>query len=127
VAWQRGCVFVWRAGAWFSPSFEYRLPRDSVGSVSSHDVMAVDPGSMTMPRPPMTCSPGVIRVACVITRPMNVIRPIANLDRDRARITSIIGSAVIGSTIIRSVPRVGAIIPFAPRYTERGGDQNKHE
>jgi hypothetical protein len=112
--------------------FESRLPRNTVRSVSSHDVMAVDPDALTMPPCPMSWPPGVIRVACVVTRAANVVRPVANLDRDGARITSIIRSAVIRSTIIRStiirpVARVGAISPFAPACTERGANQSKSE
>ena len=81
--------------------------------------MAVDPSSMTMPRPPMTCSPGVIRVACVVTRAVNVIRPIANLDRYGARITRIIRSTV--PTIIGSViARISTVIPFTAYCAEHG-------
>jgi len=75
----------------------------------------------------MSWPPNVIGVAYVITRAVNVIRAIANLDRNGTRITSsIIRSAVIRSTIIRPVARGGAIIPFAPTCTERGGDQNQY-
>ena len=88
--------------------------------------MAVDPDSLTVPPYPMPWLPDVIRAAYVITRAANVVRPIANLDGDGARITSsIIRSTVIRSTIIRPVARGGAIIPFAPPCTERDGDQNQ--
>jgi len=79
--------------------------------------MAMDPSSMTMPPPPMTCSPGVICVACVVTRAVNVIRPIANLDRYRARITSIIRCTI--STIVGPViARVSSVIPFTAYCAE---------
>ena len=95
--------------------------------------MAVDPHSLTVSRCPMSWPPDVIGPAHVITRATNVVRPIANLDGDGARITSsiirsaVIRSTIIGFTIIRPVARRGAIIPFAPRCTERDGDQNQHE
>jgi hypothetical protein len=78
--------------------------------------MAVDPDSLTMPPRPMSWPPGVIRVARVITRAVSIIRPIANRDRDRARITS-----VIRPTIVRSViARVTSIIPFTACRAEHG-------
>ena len=94
--------------------------------------MAVDPDSLTVPPYPMPWLPDVIRAAYVITRAANVVRPVANLDRDGARITPIIGSAVIRSTIIRStiirpIARVGAISPFTPPCTEGGANQSKSE
>ena len=73
--------------------------------------MPVDPGSMTMSPPPMTCSPSVIGVACVVARAANVIRPVANRDRYGARVTSIIRPTI--STIVGGViTRVSGVILF---------------
>jgi hypothetical protein len=71
----------------------------------------------------MAWPPNVIRVACVITRAANVVRPVANLDRDGAGIPAVIGAtAVIGAAaVIRSGAGIGgAIVAFAPSCTERG-------
>src|ERR1043166_4780658 len=84
--------------------------------------MAVDPSSMTMPPPPMTCSPGVIRVACIITRPVNVIRPIANFDGHRPGI-AIVRSTVIRPIIIRTVTRIRGIIPLARCHPKHGANE----
>ena len=74
--------------------------------------MAVDPDSLPMPPPPVSWPPDVIRVASVITRPANVIRPIANRNRYGARITSIIRPTI--STIVGCViTRVTSVIFFA--------------
>jgi hypothetical protein len=82
---------------------------------ASHDVMAVDPDSLPVSHSPMSWFPDVIGAAYVITRTPNVVRSIANLDRDRTRITAIIGSATIrSSAIIRSVARVSAVSAFTP-------------
>jgi hypothetical protein len=76
---------------------------------------------------PMSRNPHVIDAARPITG-APIIRPIANRDRDGGRITStVIGSAVIRSTIIRSVARVGAISPFTSRCTKGGRNQSQHE
>jgi len=81
--------------------------------------MAVDPDSLPVPRCPMAWFPNVIGAALVITTSVNVIRSIAHLHGDGARISpSIIGSVIIrtGSiaaaiaTIIWSVARVGVVI-----------------
>ena len=58
-------------------------------------------------------------MACVITRPMSIIRPIAYRDRYGARITRIIRSTV--PTIIGSViARVSTVIPFTAYCAEHG-------
>ena len=95
----------------------------------SHNVMAVDPHSLTVPPSPMSWPPDIIRAAYVVARAANIIRSIANLDCDGARITAIIRSpAVIRSTtIVRSVTRVGTVIPFTAYCAERRGDQSEPE
>ena len=87
--------------------------------------MAVDPDFLMVPRRPMSRLPDVIRPPLVITRPVNVVRPIANLDRYRSRITSMIGAATVirSTTIIRPVTRVRTVISFAPYRTERSENQ----
>ena len=117
IPYRSGCPT--RAGARLSQLFEYRLRRNTVRSVSSHDVMAVDPDSLAMSPPPMSRPPGVIRVARVITRPVSVIRPIANLHGHRTWVTSIIGSTI--STIVGSVvARISSIISFTAYCAEHG-------
>jgi hypothetical protein len=90
--------------------------------------MAVDPDSLTMAPLPTSWPPGVIGVACVVTRAVNVIRPIANRDRYRARITAVVGSAAIigpaaiigSSSIIGSIAWVRAVIPFTAYRAQHG-------
>ena len=77
--------------------------------------MAVDPDSLPVPRCPMSWSPDVIGAAYIIARPVPVVRPIAHLHSDGTRITPVIRSVIIrtaciGTTIIWSVARVGAVI-----------------
>src|SRR5207249_1040602 len=88
-------------------------------SVSSHDVMAVDPNLLVVAPRPMSRPPNIVRVACVITRAVNVVWPVTNRDRDRGWVTTIVGSAVIRSTIIGSVARLGGIIAFAATHPKR--------
>ena len=87
--------------------------------------MAVDPDFLMVPPSPMPWFPYVIAPAYIVARAANVVRPIANLDRYRSRITSIIGTATVirSTTIIRPVTRVRAIISFAPYRTERSKNQ----
>jgi hypothetical protein len=68
----------------------------------------------------MSWPPDIIRAAYVVARAANIVRPIANLDCDGARITAIIRCpAVIGSsTVVRSVTRVGTVIPFTSYCAE---------
>jgi hypothetical protein len=88
----------------------------------------------------MSPSPDVIRASLVITRPVDVVRPITNLDRDGTRITTVVGPAIIrassiiwassiigSSSIIWPVAWVCAVISFATHCTERGRDQNQPE
>jgi len=90
--------------------------------------MAVDPDSLTVSRRPVPWPPDVIGAAYVITRTTSIIRPVANLDRYRSRITCIGAATVIRSTtIIWSVPRISSISPFTSACTERGGDQNQYQ
>src|SRR4029077_10006868 len=81
---------------------------------SSHDVMAMDPDSLPVARCPMSWFPDVIRASYIIARAVAVVRPIAALHSDRTRITSVIGSVIIGTatitTIIGSVARGGGVI-----------------
>src|SRR5438132_14302462 len=95
------------------PQENERSPR-----LSSHNVVAVDPNSLTVAPYPMSRPPDVIAPAHIITRAASVIAPITNLDRDRAsvraiaRATSVTGS--ITTLIIRSVTRArGEILIFA--------------
>ena len=85
--------------------------------------MAVDPDFLMVPPAPMSWPPDVIGSAYVIARTTNVIRPIANFNRYRSPIPSIIGTA----TVIRFVTWMGTIVPFAPYCTERGENQNEQE
>jgi hypothetical protein len=104
--------------------------------------MAVDPNFLAVPVGPMSWSPHVIRTAYIIARAASVVRPIANLDRDGARVTTVIRSIPTITTIVRSIPTittiirsittivgstavitgVGAIIVFATYRAERGGN-----
>ena len=88
--------------------------------------MAVDPNSLVVAPRPMSRSPTVIRAACVITRTVNVVRPVTNRDRDRGWVTTtIVGPAVIRSAIIGSIARGGAIIAFAPTHAKCDAKQNE--
>jgi hypothetical protein len=58
----------------------------------------------------MSWFPNVIGAALVITRPANVIRPIAHLHSDGTRITSVIRSVIIRTATIGSVARGGGVI-----------------
>src|SRR4029077_18840979 len=90
--------------------------------LSSHNVVAVDPDSLTVAPCPMSRPPDVIAPAHIITRTASIIGPTANLDRDGAgavaRVTSVTGSVwaitrVTGSItppIIRSVTRAPGVI-----------------
>src|SRR5213593_4607446 len=87
--------------------------------------MAVDPNSLVVVPRPMSRSPNIVRAACVITRAANVVRPVTNRDRDRGWVTTIVGPAVIRSTIIGSVARVGGIIALAATHAKRHTEYNK--
>jgi hypothetical protein len=95
----------------------------------SQNVVSVDPDSLTMAPSPMSRSPNVIRPAHVITSPASVIRPIANLDGNGARVSGIswtVARAIRAITsVIWSVSWITAIIPFTSRCTD--GDKNKKE
>src|SRR6266705_4432001 len=94
------------------PQENERSPR-----LSSHNVVAVDPDSLTVAPYPMSRPPDVIAPAYIITRAASIIGSIANLDRDSAwvraiaRATSVTG-AITGSItpIIRSVTRARAAV-----------------
>ena len=92
----------------------------------SQNVVSVDPDSLTMAPSPMSRSPNVIRPAHVITSTAIVIRPVANLYRNRAWV-SCIPRAVVRpwTTIIGSVPRISSVTSFTSACTER--DRNKKE
>src|SRR5207245_5842297 len=86
--------------------------------LSSHNVAAVDPDSLTVAPYPMSRPPDVIAPAHIITRAAIIIGSITNLDRDSAwvraiaRATSVTGS--ITTLIIWSVTRErAAILIFA--------------
>src|SRR5438034_51579 len=92
----------------------------------SQNVVSVDPDSLTMTPSPMSRSPNVIRPAHVIPSTAIVIRPVANLDRNGARISGISWPVVRPwTTIIGSVPRISSISSFTSACTER--DKNKKE
>ena len=81
---------------------------------SSHDVMAVDPHSLPVPRCPMSWLPDVIGAANIIAPAVAVVGPIADLYSDGTRITPVIWSVIIRTatiaTIIGSVAREPAVI-----------------
>ena len=52
--------------------------------LSSHNVVAADPNSLTILPCPVSRSPDVIRAAHIIARAASIVRPIANRDRDGA-------------------------------------------
>jgi hypothetical protein len=95
--------------------------------------MAVDPDSLAVIRSPMSRSPTVIGTAYVITRTTSIIRPVANLDRNRAWIACvgpaiIRPSAIIGSSsIIGSVARISSISPFTSACTEGHRNQKQQQ
>src|SRR5438552_4517518 len=100
--------------------------------LSSQNVVAVDPDSLTAAPCPMYRPPDVIGAADVITRAASVIGAITNLDRDSAwvraiaRATSVTGS--ITTPIIRSVTRIPSVmLLFASDYTERNRKQKQEE
>src|SRR5438874_7242862 len=99
--------------------------------LSSQNVVAVDPDSLTAAPCPMSRPPDVIGAADVITRAASVIRPIANLDRDGAWVGNARGTGItrsVWATIIRSVSRIRAVILiFASAYTERNRKQKEEE
>src|SRR5947208_7917417 len=100
------------------PQENERSPR-----LSSQNIVAVDPDSLTVAPYPMSRPPDVIAPAHIITRAAIIIGLITNLDRDSAwvraiaRATNVTG-AITGSIttpIIRSVTRAraGVILVFA--------------
>jgi hypothetical protein len=52
--------------------------------LSSHNVVATDPDSLTAARCPVSRPPDIIRAAHIIARAASIVRPIANRDRDGA-------------------------------------------
>jgi hypothetical protein len=90
--------------------------------------MAVNPDSLTAAPCPMSRPPDVIGAAHVITRTASVIRPIANLHRDGARVSGISWAVARAITsVIWSVSWITAVIPFTSRCTEGDRNQNQHE
>src|SRR5882724_5530514 len=86
--------------------------------LSSHNVVAVDPDSLTVAPCPMSRPPDVIAPAHIITRAAIIIGSITNLDRDSAwvraiaRATSVTGAitGAITTPIIRPVTRARAAV-----------------
>src|SRR5438034_10380830 len=79
----------------------------------SQNVVSVDPDFLTMTPSPMSRSPNVIRPAHVITSTAIVIRPVANLDRNGARVSGIswtVARAI--RAIIWSVSWISSISSF---------------
>jgi hypothetical protein len=74
----------------------------------------------------MSWFPDVIGAACIIARPVAVVRPITHRHSDRTWITPVIRSAIIRTatiaTIIGAVARVPSVIIGASSHAERGGD-----
>ena len=95
----------------------------------SQNVVSVDPDFLTMTPSPMSRSPNVIRPAHVITSTAIVIRPVANLDRNGARVSGIswtVARAIRAITsVIWSVSWISSISSFTSACTER--DKNKKE
>src|SRR5712672_1264348 len=84
----------------------------------SQNVMAMDKNFLTVPPSPVSRPPDVIGAAYVITWAAIIIRPVANLDCNGARVSGI-SRAV--TAVIWSVPRISSISPFTSACTERGG------
>src|SRR6266576_2811455 len=94
----------------------------------SQNVMAMDPNFLTVPPSPVSRPPDVIGAAYVITRAASIIRPVANLDCNGARVSGISWAVARTVTaVIWSVPRISSISPFTSACTERGGDQNQNQ
>ena len=71
----------------------------------------------------MSWFPDVIGASYIVASPVAVVRPIAHLHSDGARITSVIRSVIIRTaTIIGSVARIPSVIVGASSHAERGGD-----
>ena len=96
---------------------------------SSHDVMAVDPDSLPVPRCPMSWFPDVIGAAYIIARPVAVVGPIADCHSDGTRITPVIRSAIIRTgAMIGTIAGITSVVVCAARDTKRGAKYNKqHE
>ena len=91
--------------------------------------MAVDPDSLAVACSPMARPPDIVAATYVITGAVHIVRPIANCDRHRARITAVVGSAaaIIGSAIIwagvrGSVPRISGVIVGTSTNGNRGAN-----
>jgi len=82
----------------------------TVSRLSSHNVVAADPDSLTVAGCPMSRPPDVIRAAHIIARAASIVRPIANRDRDGAWV-SCIPWTVTGSVRATAVIRPSIIPP----------------
>ena len=90
--------------------------------------MAVDPDSLAVAPSPMPRPPNVIGTTHVITRTTSIIRPVANLDCNGARVSGISWAVARPVTaVIWSVSRISSISPFTSGCTERGADQNQYQ
>ena len=78
--------------------------------LSSHNVVATDPDSLTAARCPVSRPPDIIRAAHIIARAASIVRPIANRDRDGAWVSSIPWT-VTGSVRATAVIRPSIIPP----------------
>jgi hypothetical protein len=77
--------------------------------LSSHNVAAADPNSLTILPCPVSRSPDVIRAAHIIARAASIVRPIANRDRDGAWVSGIawtVTGSVRATAVIRPTPGV---------------------
>src|SRR5437879_1588301 len=87
----------------------------------------MNPDSLTVAPRPMSRSPDVIRAPHVITCAAIVIRPVANLDRDGAWVTSITGSVWAITRVTRSVRWISTIIIGASACTDSYRKEKEQE
>jgi len=90
--------------------------------------MTVNPDSLAVAPCPMSRPPDVIGAAHVITSTASVIRPIANLNCDGARVSGISWAVAWPVTsVVRSVPRITSVISIASTCDERDRNQKQKE
>jgi hypothetical protein len=90
----------------------------------------VDPNLAAIVHDPVSGFPDIIIAADVITGAARVIRPVANLHRDRSRVTiSISGTVAIAGTVpvTRAVPRIPAVVlvSTSPCTTRNTNEQHR--
>lgn len=93
-----------------------RVVRNPIpASLSSYDVVAVNPDLATMAPYPMPRPPDIIGATYIITRPARVVRSIADLGRDIPWTRSV---AWVTRVIAGAVSRIRAIIISATACNE---------